>query len=129
MTGEFQAHGPGAESKYIPDGAFCWARSELRTCTRLEGPGPNRFCAMPMRDLVWPFENSASPFGTLLATNHHLHLVGASHHVLACNSEAVGWAEHFDYKRKIKCFDWHPNCSMNAQYEEHIENRVRKVAI
>ena len=49
-------------------------------------------------DLVWVFENSASPLGTLLATNHHLHQVDTLHHVLGYNSETVGWAEHFDYK-------------------------------
>ena len=37
---------------------------------------------MPVWDLVWVFENSASLFGTLLATNHHLNEVGTSHHVL-----------------------------------------------
>ena len=73
ITGEFQVHGPGVEPKYIPDGPFCWARSETPNGTGLEGPRPNRFCAMPMWDPVWLFDNSASPIGTLLATNHHPH--------------------------------------------------------
>ena len=36
----------------------------------------SKLCAMPMRDLVWLFENVVSPFGMLLATNHNLHQVG-----------------------------------------------------
>ena len=74
----FRPTGPAPNPNIYPMDLIALPDLRLRTCTRLEGPRPNRFCAMPIWDLVWLFENSASPFGTLLATNHHLHQVGTS---------------------------------------------------